>query len=229
MLSFHNDPAVKQKYLTRVRGHEAADNIIRGTGWENGKGCAVGCTLENYDHSRYPIELGVPEWLARVEDTLFEGMSVEKSHTWPRVFLESIPVGVSDSDLDRKVKAPFLVMVLKSTLDTFDHEKFPDVKSAVDGSIALWEREDIGSDEWKEAARAAADAAWAAWAADAARAARAAADAADAARAAADAAWAAWAADAAWAARAAKNDFFADELLKLLAALPAQEQGVSDE
>lgn len=66
MLSFHNDIAVKQKYLDRVMAHQKADNIIRGTGWSNGKGCAVGCTLENYDHSRYPIELGVPEWLAKI-------------------------------------------------------------------------------------------------------------------------------------------------------------------
>lgn len=77
--SFHNDIAIKQKYLDRVIAHRKADNIIRGQGWSNGKGCAVGCTLENYDHAQYPIELGIPEWLARVEDTLFEGMT-EKNH-----------------------------------------------------------------------------------------------------------------------------------------------------
>jgi hypothetical protein len=71
----------------------AADNLVRGIGWENGKGCAVGCTLEDYKHSRYETELGIPEWLAGVEDTLFEGMSVEKSKTWPEMFLSSIKVG----------------------------------------------------------------------------------------------------------------------------------------
>ena len=94
MLSFHNDPAIKAKYLARVKAHAEADNLIRGTGWEHGRGCAVGCTLEAYDHSRYPVELGLPEWIAHLEDTLFEGMPDEQAMTWPMRFLEAIPVGV---------------------------------------------------------------------------------------------------------------------------------------
>ena len=62
---------VKEKYLSRVVAHRKADNIIQGLGWEEGRGCAVGCTLENYDHWRYPIELGLPEWLAHLEDRIF--------------------------------------------------------------------------------------------------------------------------------------------------------------
>lgn len=42
MLAFHNDASVKEKYLVRVRAHAAADQLIHGAGWENGKGCAVG-------------------------------------------------------------------------------------------------------------------------------------------------------------------------------------------
>ena len=61
MKAFHNDPAIKEKYLSRVRAHRAADELIRGTGWDGHRGCAIGCTLESYDHARYPIELGVPE------------------------------------------------------------------------------------------------------------------------------------------------------------------------
>lgn len=94
MLSFHNDEKVKEKYVNRIKKHKEMDNILQGTAWKNGKGCAVGCTLENYDHSRYPIELGLPEWLARLEDAIFEGLSVEKAKEWPLLFLESIPVGV---------------------------------------------------------------------------------------------------------------------------------------
>jgi hypothetical protein len=245
MLSFYNDPAVKAKYLARIRAHEQADNIIRGTGWDGHRGCAVGCTLENYDHSRYPIELGVPEWLARLEDKLFEGMSAEKSKTWPRIFLDAVPIGISEERFESEVKAQFLIHILESVLKTFDHHKYPDVKKVVDASIALWKRDDIGSQSFENAARAAArKAAWAAAAAEAA--AEAAWAAAWAAWAAASAAWAAWAAawaaaeaEAAWAARkaaawaawaeaaaaraaawaeaeAAKFDSFADYLLTLL-------------
>src|SRR5580698_1547052 len=110
MLSFHNNINVKNKYVDRVRAHIDADNLIRGTGWKDGKGCAVGCTLESYAHSRYPIELGLPEWLARLEDTLFENMSVEKSRTWPLLFLKTIPIGVSEDRFEKEIKAPFLVM-----------------------------------------------------------------------------------------------------------------------
>ena len=162
MLSFHNDIEVKRKYVARTEAHRKADEIIRGTGWNGEKGCAVGCTLEVYDHSRYPIELGIPEWLARVEDTLFEGMSADRAMLWPSEFLLAIPLGVTEQQFERSVKAPFLVMVLESTLKTFNHEKNPAVLAAVQGSIALWRRDDIGSDDWNAAAEAAARAAEAA-------------------------------------------------------------------
>jgi hypothetical protein len=94
MLSFHGKQEIKDKYLNRVIKHRELDNIIQGIGWENGKGCAVGCTLENYNHSRYPMELGLPEWLARLEDKIFEELPKEKAMLWPERFLDAIPVGV---------------------------------------------------------------------------------------------------------------------------------------
>jgi hypothetical protein len=154
MQAFHNDPAIKEKYLSRVRQHIAADNLIRGIGWKDGKGCAVGCTLESYEHAQYPIELGIPEWLGRIEDDLFEGMSIEKSETWPEKFLDAIPVGLDDAEFLR-VKAQFLLVILNSVLETFNHNTFPDVKAAIEGSISLWKRDDLGDIEWLKAARAA--------------------------------------------------------------------------
>lgn len=103
MLSFHNDPKVKEKYLNRVKKNRELYNIIQGIGWKNGKGCAVGCTLESYDHSRYPIELGLPEWLARLEDRIFEKLPKEEAMLWPEKFLESIPVGVNVEEVRHKL------------------------------------------------------------------------------------------------------------------------------
>jgi hypothetical protein len=94
MLSFHNDISIKEKYVNRVIKHRELDNIIKGIGWLNGKGCAVGCTLENYNHDRYPIELGIPIWLAKLEDEIFENLPNDESKFWPEIFLKSIPVGV---------------------------------------------------------------------------------------------------------------------------------------
>lgn len=75
--AFHGDPAIKRKYLARILAHAKADEIVQGIGYEhNGtvRGCAVGCTLDVYDHARYPIELGLPEWIGHLEDCIHEGL-----------------------------------------------------------------------------------------------------------------------------------------------------------
>ncbi len=95
MLAFHGDPAVKAKYLSRVAAHRAADQLIQGTGWNGRRGCAVGCTLESYNHSRYPIELGIPVELARLEDRLFELLPVADAMAWPERFLSAIEPGAN--------------------------------------------------------------------------------------------------------------------------------------
>jgi len=93
LIAYHGDPAIKAKYLTRVREHARLDHLVQGIGWHEGRGCAVGCTLESYNHSRYPIELGIPEWLAHLEDQIFEELPWEAARTWPERFLVAIPVG----------------------------------------------------------------------------------------------------------------------------------------
>lgn len=98
MQAFHGKQELKDFYLARVRAHAAADALIQGTGWAGGKGCAVGCTLEAYDHSRYPVELGLPEWLAHLEDRIFEGLPNAEAMTWPDRFLEAIRPG---ADLEK--------------------------------------------------------------------------------------------------------------------------------
>ncbi len=106
MQAFHNSPEIKYKFLTRVRQHQEADEIIQDVYWENGKGCAVGCTLEMSNeewgkpiHQQYEIELGIPIILSRLEDGIFEGLPVEKSKLWPYKFLNAINVGADLSDV----------------------------------------------------------------------------------------------------------------------------------
>src|ERR1700674_5587214 len=98
LLAFHGDPAIKRKYLHRVRAHAAADEIIHGTYWERGKGCAVGCTIHGSNHGTYETELGIPVILARLEDRLFEGMANGDSKAFPARFLAAITPG---ADLSR--------------------------------------------------------------------------------------------------------------------------------
>src|ERR1044071_8267683 len=129
MLSFHNDPAVKTKYLKRVQKHRKADNIIQGTGWNNGKGCAVGCTLESYDHERYPIELGLPVWLARLEDTIFEGLSHKEAMKWPERFLKAIPVGVNVEMVRHKLAIKRMDRLL--TLQKQQLKQYPELQEVI--------------------------------------------------------------------------------------------------
>ena len=95
MKAFHGDAAVKEKYLARLKAHHEADEIIQGTGWDFGRGCAVGCTLNKYDHMAYERELGLPRWLARLEDRIFEGLPAVEAPRFAVDFLESIPVGAN--------------------------------------------------------------------------------------------------------------------------------------
>src|SRR5690606_25985304 len=92
--------------------------------FEEGKGCAVGCSLNSIaqikkigldcsEHNLYEEYLGVPEWLAKVEDTIFEGIPDKRRKTWPVEFGEAINEG---ADLN-KIKVPFIVYILQSNIE----------------------------------------------------------------------------------------------------------------
>ena len=177
MEAFHNDEKIKKKYLGRVAAHRKADELVQGATGQNGKGCAVWCTLNEYNHKAYETELGIPEWLARLEDTIFEGLPVKRAMKWPEEFLRAIKPG---SNLET-VKAQFMIFILESSLASmraakYDADKFPDVKKAIAGSeaavqtvIELWKKgEPIDEAAARSAAAAARSAAaWsaAAWSA----------------------------------------------------------------
>jgi hypothetical protein len=118
MLSFHADPSIKSNYLARVAGHADADEIVKGRYWENGKGCAVGCTIHGPAHKSFERELGIPRMLAWLEDVIFEGLPNRLAKTWPERFLTSIAPG---RDLS-PVGWQFLHWLLTgSGLGEFDH------------------------------------------------------------------------------------------------------------
>jgi hypothetical protein len=125
MLSYHSDPAIKSRYLARVEGHAAADEIIKGQYWEAGKGCAVGCTVHGNSHDDFERELGIPQVLAWLEDVIFEGLPNRLAKTWPERFLSAIEPG---SDLSRVAWQLLHWLLTESGFGEFDH---PTVKNAV--------------------------------------------------------------------------------------------------
>ena len=93
MLAYHNDPQIKADILAQLERHRAADELVKGQYWEDGKGCAVGCTIHSGDHAEYEVRFGIPQMLARFKDRIFEGLPNEKSQKWPIRFMSSIEPG----------------------------------------------------------------------------------------------------------------------------------------
>ena len=182
MRAFHGNSEIKAKYLARVRAHRAADELIRGEGWDGHRGCAIGCTLDGYDHSRYPIELGIPEQLAHLEDWLFEHLPVADAMAWPERVLTAIHVG---ADLSRVWPEFAIWMLTDPEHGVSQYAVDGGTRASIAGVADLYRRtDDVSQDEWaaaREAAwvtseRAARVAAWvtsaraarvATWAADA--------------------------------------------------------------
>ena len=209
MRAFLNDPAVHAMYVERVQAHALADEIVQGKYWENGKGCAVGCTIHGAQHGKYETELGIPTELAHLQEAIFEWLPADEAKQFPLQFLQSITIG---ADLSR-VWDHFHVHLLLDAQDGL--VAIPDMREDCKGWIRtiaiLYQRSASGATPSRQEQD---DAAWAARDARAAMAAWAARDAWD-----ARAAWAAWDARAArdardaWDARIKRQR---DVLLKLL-------------
>jgi hypothetical protein len=166
MKAFTETTMTKPEMVSALKWHQEQDNFVRGRYFKQGKGCAVGCSLESVarikgvtlsytDHKSYEPHLGIPKWLAHVEDVIFEGLPLERSKAWPLEFIEAINIG---SDLD-KVKAPFTIFVLESNLANFDHEKNPDVVKVINSCIDLYKQYPEGPSAAGSAARSAASSA----------------------------------------------------------------------
>lgn len=194
--AFHGDPAIKRKYLARLRAHRRADELIHGVYWQNGKGCAVGCTIHSDQHSAYESELGIPVVLAYLEDRMFETLTNGRAKDWPIRFLEAIPVG---ADLSGVVSAFLLWMMLDETFGVAFMAEDSEVADLAAEVGLRYAAGDTQGDEAEDLARRLWDA---------------------------RAAWAAWAArdtQAAWAAQAARAAFVVtstEHLLELLAMAP---------
>ena len=108
-LSWKSDKKLKTALVKEMYSHKEQDQIIKGTyGKQNGvwKGCAVGCAIHSLnikkktdwktdDHSVYEKELGIPLFLAYLEDNIFEGLPDKDNSQFAVDFLEAIPVGVN--------------------------------------------------------------------------------------------------------------------------------------
>ena len=201
----------KEVLLKEIKKHRLADEIVQGTyGKKQGDkflACGVGCSIHSINairgkryqtsnHKVYETELGIPEWLARLEDTIFEGLPEDKAKLWPEQFIKAIPEGINLEP----VKWKFCAYLMKENIDRvlkldISDELKEQVVGAIRQVLAVHETA-VKTGQWNESA------AWsAAWSA---------------ARSAESAAWSA-AESAAWsAAWSAANTKYSKKLLQLL-------------
>jgi hypothetical protein len=163
MIAFHGKQEVKDFYLARAKAHFAADEIVHGQYWEDGKGCAVGCLIHSNSHSQLAKEINIPIEMAFLIDRLFERMSNVTAKSFPVRFIESIPVG---AELDGVIDRYFLALLSDKDhgviLSANDHTRKP-----IQDVIDLFARQVSGQgiptvDEWTAAGSAAYSAAYSA-------------------------------------------------------------------
>jgi hypothetical protein len=163
MQAFLGEHSVKEKYLQRVRAHRLADEIVKGRYWENGKGCAVGCTIHASDHSAFERELGIPQGIAHLEDAIFEMLPNEQALLWPEQFLEAIYVGADLSLVGWK----FLAWLVPLTLERYGNAEVTKscqpaivvLRQMADGKVnrmVAWVASNAASNAAKSAAKSAA-------------------------------------------------------------------------
>ena len=166
MIAYHNDPSIKSAILAQLETHRQADQIVKGQFWENGKGCAVGCTIHSGNFIEYEARFGIPLMLARLEDAIFEELPNHLAMGWPERFMAAIAPG---TDLS-KVGWLFLYWLLTDEMANpgINH---PAVRDVVAASADIMRRRAAGETvPYKETAEAQASAAeagrsaaWLAW------------------------------------------------------------------
>lgn len=97
MRAFLGDSSVKSQYIKQIKKQIRSGEVLRGhyPAWNGNSGTPVGCTIQCSvnTHKQFEQQLGIPESLAYLEDEIFQGLPDQRAATWPRDFLEAIPVG----------------------------------------------------------------------------------------------------------------------------------------
>ncbi|MEY2855648.1 MAG: hypothetical protein RL030_2780 [Pseudomonadota bacterium] len=106
MLTYHGDPARKDAMVASMLAHRAADRIQQGeTGTDGARGCAVACAFQSvtkewagcYSHLRLADHLGVPVWITRLVDRIFEGLPSAEAGDFAVAWLKALPIGADAS------------------------------------------------------------------------------------------------------------------------------------
>lgn len=167
----------REELIANSKAHYEADMLLKGTYGKlidsHFKGCSVGCHLkdirpdfdgeEHYYDSKHAIvaaHYGYPEWLALLQDTIFEGLPGGENNKWHVQLAEAIaalPDDVNWQTILHRVH----VGILRISYATAG-EASEAVKTVLDLHERAASGEDISDEMWSAAVSAAEYAAWSA-------------------------------------------------------------------
>ena len=156
-MSFFGSQCLRDAVVERVREHQRLDQIAQLVYWDGSKGCAIGCVLHSGNHLAFEQQLGLPVFLAYMDEHIFEKLPLEEAKGWPLRFIEAVPVGV-----DLELVSPRFMHWLLSDPDGV--RQYADARTVpiMDTLVAMYARRIEGIPFDVAAAWAARAAAWAA-------------------------------------------------------------------
>jgi hypothetical protein len=168
MKTYNGDAAQKEMFQARFANHREMDEVIQGTGFDNGRGCFIGCTMNNYSHESFH-ESVAPRWIGYLADKIFEGLPKDEAPQFGTDLLAAIPIGIEYSSIDN-LRHELSILRLEKLLPNVKSEAvISSIKLVIDshkkhlaGESVDWSKVRA---ETVKTRRAAADAAYAAYAA----------------------------------------------------------------
>jgi hypothetical protein len=161
----------RAEFLEQSVAHFKADMLLRGTygeeGYDSFKGCSVGCHLHhifpdatpdevaNMDEKHFKVakHYGYPEWLALLQDSVFEGLPNGESAKWHVQLAEALHALPDDYDWQAALHRCHAA-ILRVTLPTAGT-----ATEAVQAVIDLHEKAETDAAAWSAAKSAAESAA----------------------------------------------------------------------
>lgn len=130
--AFQNKQSLKQEIVSRMKEHIKLDQLVQGTGYDEslGKGCAVGCSINCYNHQSFADTLDVDLWIPQIYDNLHEGINVKHIAKFNLDFLNSIPVGMSKEQSDMVRLKLFYFILTKIIPSKF--QKYKEIAAIID-------------------------------------------------------------------------------------------------
>lgn len=158
--------AKKAKYLKLAKTHRDADRFIQGKWIDEGKdekgmhrGCFYGCLMQSDNDVLTSASqvLGLPEWIVRVSEKIFEGLPKEKAVEFPVKLFEAMPTTINTEQVWKDWNYTILMDKKRGQYKYCGSNK--ECKKVVKQCADLFKQEEIDESAAESAARSAAESA----------------------------------------------------------------------